>query len=532
MASKNRSTLARATITIAFFSLLSKIVGLLRLNILTSEFSAGDTLDIFYAAFRAPDFLFNLLILGTFSVAFIPVFCEYLVKDRRQANELASNILNITLLVMGGLAVLLIVLAPVFVSLIVPGFSPEKQIDVTMLTRIMALSVLLFSLSSVFSSILNSHKRFTVVAAVPVVYNLAIIFGALVLYPVFGIAGLAWGVVLGAFLHLVLQIPSAISAGFRWRPVLNFSSSGVKKIAKLYIPRIFGMDVSQISLLVSTIIGSSLAAGSITFYSLAYDLQALPLGVIAVSFAVVAFPTLSEAFAKNDQQAFREVFNINLSQILYLIIPLSALMLVLRAQIVRLVLGRGQFGWEETISTISVFGFFVISLFAQSLIPLFARAFYAMHNTVVPVTASFITAAVNIVLALILIKVYGFGVSGLAIAFSASVFVNLMILFATLEVKFGNLVDIQLVYKMLKITAATVVMGSVVYGSLFIVAPAVDTHTVLGLLIQTIIAAVLGGFVYLGAGMLLNISESRHMITTGRQWLKKIVTAFSRLPGL
>lgn len=524
--------LTRATIIIAFFSLLSKLTGLLRMNVLTSKFEAHDTLDIFFAAFRVPDFLFNLLILGTLSAAFIPVFSEYLLKNKEQAWRLASSILNLTFIIIGTLALIMVIFAPIFISLVVPGFDDAKQTSTVILTRIMSLSVLFFSLSSVFSSILNSHKKFTLVAAVPVVYNLAIIFGAIFLYPIFGINALAYGVVLGAFLHMALQIPRAFSLGFRVRPVLELNTPGLKKVAKLFIPRIFGMDSSQISLLISTIIGSGLASGSVTFYSLAYDLQSLPLGVVAVSFAIVAFPLLSESFAKKNKNDFRLIFNSALSQILYFIIPLSALMLVLRAQIVRLVLGRGQFGWEETVMTISVFGFFVVSLFAQSLIPLFARAFYAMHNTVIPVVTSFVTAIVNITLAVIFTKVYDLGVTGLAMAFSLAVIVNLMILFTFLEIKFGNLVDIGLIYKILTILVSTVIAGSVAYGSLFVSVTFLDTHTVIGLFIQAVIATVLFGAVYLGAGSILGIAESRHIVTTSKSWLNKIRSAFARIPGL
>jgi putative peptidoglycan lipid II flippase len=531
--SKPIQTLAHATLIIAFFSLLSKIVGLVRLNVLTAEFHAGQTLDVFYAAFRVPDFIFNLLILGTLSAAFVPVFCDYLVKSKEQAWEIASTIFNLTLVVMGLLSVALIVFAPIFVSLVVPGFSPDKQVDVVLLTRIMALSPLLFSLSSIFSSVLNSFKKFTVVALVPIVYNLSIIFGALVLYPRMGLSGLGWGVVMGAALHMIIQLPSAMVAGFRWRIASwNINLPGVRRIITLYIPRIFGMDASQISLLISTIVGSGLAAGTVTYYNLAYDLQTLPLSIIAVSFAVVAFPLLSDSFARADRQTFKEVFNINLSQILYLMIPISALMLILRAQLVRLAFGRGEFGWEATVLTLSTFGFFTVSLFAQSLLPLFSRAFYAMHNTVIPVGIGLVSAGANIALAIALTRYYGLGVEGLAIAFSASVILNLLLLFIFLEIKFGNLVDFDLVYKILKITVATIAMGIAAYGTLFGVDPFLDTRTVVGLLLQTASAGIVGAATYFVVGFFLKIPESRHFITAGRNWLSKLRTAFVRFPGV
>jgi len=530
LATKPVNTLTSATIIIALFSLLSKLTGLVRLNILTSRFDAGDVLDIFYAAFRLPDFVYNLLILGTLSAAFIPVFCDYLTRDKTEALKLANTILNIALIVMGFFAAVLFVLAPIFVSLIVPGFTPEKQIEVVKLTRIMSLAPLFFSLSSVLSSVLNSLKKFAVVAMMPVVYNLSIIFGAVILYPAFGKTGLAWGVVLGAALHFVLQLPAAYKTGFTWRPYLKLDLPGVRQTLKLYIPRIFGMDSAQISLLVSTIVGSSLLAGSITYYNLAFDLQSLPLSIVAVSFAIVAFPLLSEAYAKSDRKTFAEIFNINLSQILYLMIPLSLLMLILRAQLVRLVFGRGEFGWEATVVTITTFGFFTVSLFAQGLIPLFTRAFYAMQNTLAPVLIGLSSMLVNIVGAVILTQYYHYGVEGLAIAFSVSVVLNLMLLFVVLEFKFGNLVDFDLVYKIFKITAASVLMGGCSYGMLYLLDRFLDTHTVVGLFLQTLGSASVGAVVYLLLGIALNLAESRHILLSGRNWLKKLSSSFTRYP--
>lgn len=526
---KSKYALSRATITIAFFSLLAKLSGLLRLNILTSNFKAGDTLDLFYAAFRVPDFIYNLLILGTLSVAFIPVFCEYIEKDRVTARKLATSVFNLTLVVMGALSVLLIIFAPIFVSLVVPGFSADKQVDTVLLTRIMALSPLLFSLSSVFSSVLNSFKRFAIVAAAPIIYNLGIMFGALVLYPHMGIAGLGWGVVIGAFLHMSMQIPSAVSLGFSWKPKIDIQLPALRQVARLFVPRVFGMDASQISLLVSTIIGSSLASGSITYYSLAYDIQSLPLGILAVSFAVAAFPTLSSAFAQKDSESFKEVFNITLSQILYVMIPLSSLMLILRAQIVRLILGRGEFGWDATVFTISAFAFFVLSLFGQALIPLLSRTFYAAQNTVIPVVASLVAGAVNIVGAFVLAPKYG--VQGLAIAFSLAALTNLIVLFVSLEWKFGNLVSSDLVLRLEKILISTLVSAVAAYATLYLAAEVVDTRTFLGLAAQGLLSGLIGISAYLLAGYILRVPETRHLIVTSRLFLNKMRSAFSRMPG-
>ena len=518
--------MTRATLIIALFSMLSRLVGLLRDRIFASHFGAGETLDVYYAAFRVPDFLFNLLILGTLSAAFIPIFTSYRVKNEETAWRIANTIFNLTFFAMGVLSIFLVGLAPLVVKIIVPGFSAEKMEATVAVTRIMLLSPFFFSLSSVFSSILNSYKRFAVVAALPVVYNLSIIAGAIFLYPRFGLAGLAWGVVIGAFLHMLLQIPSLLRTGYRWRPVLELQQSGVKKIAKLFLPRILTMDFSP---LIASAVGSTLSVGSIAVYNLANNLQSVPLGVIAVSFATVAFPVLSEAAAKQDSGKFRTVFNETLAQILYLMIPLSALMLVLRAQIVRLILGAGLFTWEDTIWTISTLAFFAISLFAQGLIPLLARAFYSLHNTVAPVVTGLVSAVVNIFAALYFTSHFGLGVSGLALAFSVASVLNFLMLFIWLEISFGNLISAKLILNVEKIIVSTLGMGIVAYATLYAVAPIVDTRTVAGLTLQTLSALVIGGVTYWFLSFIFGLPEGRHVFATAKLWLIKFRNAFVRI---
>ncbi|MCL5435838.1 MAG: murein biosynthesis integral membrane protein MurJ [Patescibacteria group bacterium] len=522
-------SITRATLIIAFFSLLSRVLGLFRDRIFAASFGAGQTLDVYYAAFRIPDFLFNLLILGTLSAAFIPVFTSYRVKDEPTAWRIANSIFNLTLLVMGALSLVLVAAAPLVTRLIVPGFSGDALNATIKLTRIMLLSPFFFSLSSVFSSILNSYKRFALVAALPVVYNLSIIFGVLFLYPTLGLPGLAWGVVLGAFLHMLLQLPSLFSTGFRWRPILELQLSGVKRIAKLFLPRVLTMDFSP---LIASAVGSLLPAGSIAVYNLANNLQSVPLGVFAVSFATAAFPVLSEAAAKQEHITFKKVFNETLAQILYLMIPLSALMLVLRAQIVRLILGAGRFSWEDTVWTISALGFFVLSLFAQGLIPLLTRAFYSLHNTTVPVITGFLSAVVNIWAAVYFTSTLHLNVAGLALAFSVASLVNFLLLFVWLEIKFGNLISAGLILNIEKIVVGTLSMGVVAYATLYAVAPFLNTRTGVGLGLQTLAALVAGGLTYWLVGFALNLTESRHILAASKSWLVKIRNAFVRSPEL
>src|SRR3989338_605545 len=257
------ASIIRPTIIIALLAILAKLTGLVKFVVLSNRFGAGRETDIFFAAFRAPDFIFNLLIAGTLSVAFIPVFVQYLARDRQQAFVLASSIFNLTIIVMGATALVGVIFAGPLVSLIAPGFDELAKSETVAPTRVLMLSPLLFSLSSILTSILHSFQRFYLAAAGPIFYNLLIIFGLFFLYPIYGFAGVVWAVVAGALLHFALQLPTAMRLGFR--PLRHFAlgHSGVRQIGKLFVPRILGVDLGQVSLILSSILGSSLAVGSI-----------------------------------------------------------------------------------------------------------------------------------------------------------------------------------------------------------------------------------------------------------------------------
>lgn len=515
-------TSLQATIFIAAFSIFSKILGAVRQAVLAHKFGAGIEVDIYVAAFRVPDLIFNLFILGTLSVAFIPVFVEYLNKNRQEALKIASSIFNITLLLMSVLAILGAVLARGIVHLIVPGFSAEAMGQTITLTRILMLSPLLFSLSSVLTSMLQGSRRFIFPAIVPLFYNLSIIAGILFFYPRIGLPGLAWGAVLGAFLHLVLQLPSSLHLGLK--PFANWSwgHPGVKKIAKLFLPRIIGLDLGQISLLIASVIGSSLGAGSLAVFYFGYDLQTVPLGIFAISFAIVALPTMSDFVARKDLDGFKKFFAKNTVQILFLIVPISVLLLLLRAQVVRLIYGAGQgtaFTFEDTRLVAHALGFFVLSLFAQSLIPLLARSFYALQNTVIPVISGLIATIVNIILAIVLAR--GGSADILPLAFSIASILNMLILFIILRKRVGDLEDDYLAERILKIGIASIIMGVATYLSLYAVAPFVDMQTYRGVLVQTILASIVAVASYLIVGLIIHLPETRDLLTVLKSWFSK-----------
>jgi len=519
-------TVLSAAFILAVTALISRILGLFRDRLLAGKFGAGNELDIYFAAFRLPDLIYSILIMGAVSSAFIPVFAQYFKKDEKQAWRLTGGLFNWVLLILMGLSLIFIFFAPWIVSLIAPGFSGQKKEMTIILTRIMFLSPLLLGMSSILSGVLQYFHRFFIYSLAPIMYNLGIIFGIVFLAPRMGLVGLAWGVVLGAFLHFLIQLPSALYSGFKLNINLKFHE-GIRKIIKLTIPRTIGLAGFQINYVVITAIASSLAVGSIAIFNLANNLQYVPIGIIGISFAMAVFPRLADSSAEQNKEKFSRDFCSVFGQILYLVLPITVLFFILRAQIIRLILGTGQFGWVDTRLTAAALGIFSISVFAQSLIPLVSRAFYSFHDTKTPVSISLISIGLNIGLSFGLVwalnnvnifsrffsnvfKLGGidhFSVLGLPLAFSLANIFNFFVLmkFFNQRIKNWNLkLILDSVYK---IIASCILMTAVIYISLRITNLFVDNRTFVGLFIQTAVSAGIGIMIYFLASLFLKIPE-------------------------
>lgn len=510
---------------IGFFSVVSRVIGLFRDRLLSGTFSAGDLSDAYFAAFRIPDFLFNIFVLGTLSSAFIPVFVSLRKRDseRKQENDaaraeswrVANSILTILLAIIAVACLVFFLFTDPLVAIIAPGYSEEKRNVIAELSRIMMLGVFFFTASNILAGVLNSFRRFVAYSLAPVVYNVGIIVGILWLYPAFGNAGLAWGVVLGSFLHLAVQLPSAWRVGFRYHPTFEWASEGVRRIIRLMVPRTIGLGVAQINLVAMTIIASRLDSGDLSVFTLANNLQHFPISVFGISLAVAAFPVFSQAISENNRESFVNHFSKTFREILFFVIPMSIMIVLLRAQIVRLIYGTEQFDWNDTYRTAQVLGIFSVSLFAQSLTPLLARSFYAHEDTKTPLYIGVCAVLVNILLAIPLAAVYG--VFGLAGAFSVSSIVNMILLLAALRARLGNLEDTQLFESVLRIFAASAALGVAVQSMKYVVAPLVDMHTGFGVLLQTSASAMFGILVYLILAVTLHFREVAFL----REWVVK-----------
>ena len=525
-------TIFSAAFILAVAALASRILGLIRDRLLAGQFGAGDELDIYYTAFRLPDLVFSILIMGAISSAFIPVFAQYFRKNKKEAWRLVSGVLNLASLSLIVVAGILVVFAPFIISLIAPGFSGDKRVMTILLTRVMFLSPIILGISSILSGVLQYFHRFLIYSLAPILYNVGIIIGILVFVPALGLIGLAWGVVLGAFLHMLIQLPSTIYSGFSWRPVLDIYNKGVHRIIKLMIPRAIGLAGFQINFLVITAIASTLASGSIAIFNLSNNLQYVPIGIFGIAFATAVFPNLAKSFVWKRKKSFSKDFSSTFSQILFLIVPLSVLFFILLAQIVRAILGTGEFGWNDTRLTAAALGLFSLSIFAQSLIPLISRAFYAFQNTRIPVLISLISIILNICFSFFfvwslgssnifsslfsgILKLEGIkeiAILGLPLAFSLANIINFIVLLKLFARKINWWHPQDILKSFSKIILATLLMGVVAYSLLYALDLFLDTRTFIGIFLQGVLAAIVGIMVYCLVMILLRSKEILSLI--------------------
>lgn len=511
-------------------ALASRFLGLFRDGLLAGYFGAGIETDVYFAAFRIPDFIYNFLIIGGLSVAFLPLFSEYYSKNKEEAWRITSNLLNVFSVLLIASCSILFIFTPWLMKLIAPGFSVQELALASALTRLMFLSPILFGMSNLFSSILHYFNRFLVYSIAPILYNLGIIFGIMFLSPRFGIFGVGIGVVIGAFLHLAIQIPSAISCGFKYKAIFDFKHYSLKEVFRLMVPRSIAVGAQQINLIIITAIASTLFAGGIAIFNFSNNLYYIPVGIFGVSFAIASFPKLSKLWASGRKNEFLDNFSLSFRQITFLVIPSSVLIFLLRTQLVRIVLGSlgpGKFSWEDTILTSMCLGIFSFGIFASALIPFICRAFFSLKDTKTPTLIAVAGIILNIFLSFYLtagLKSSGFlydfvirnfefynieniSIIGLPLAFSIAVIFQFILLFVFLYKKIGDFRIKEIFYSLERIIVSAIFMLVLAYLTLIFVGSLVDLKTFSGVFIQGVSAGLVGILTYLSFSFILKSSE-------------------------
>lgn len=518
-----------ASLILAGSYLFSAVLGVLRDRLLAGKFGFGNELDVYYSAFTIPDFIALILVFGAISAAIIPIFSSYLVNSKEDAWEYISNLLNIFLTFLIIVCAALIIFAPLLINLIVPGFSENKKEMTTLLMRIMFLSPIILGISSIMSSILQTFHRFLVTAMAPIMYNLGIIIGILFFVPRFGLPGLAFGVVFGGILHLLIQVPAFLHSGFKYKLIFNLRHPGVLKTFKLMIPRSFGLGAGQFNNIIITAIASTLASGSVAVHNLANNLSSILVNAVAVSLSTAVFPTMSLAFLRENKKDFENKFSGAFLQIMFLSIPVSVSIFLLRAQIARVVWGWGKVGWTDTRLAAACLGIFSLGLFAQGLIFLLSKTFYAVYNTKIPAMISVITVVFNIAMSLLFTWLLNFtnifsvflhevlklqnipniGVVGLALSFTITAIAEASLLLFFIHKKLHIFKIKKTLFSFYKILLASFIMAVVVLitKQVLVAYKIVNLQTFLGVFIQLALSGLVGIACYVGMSFVLKSPE-------------------------
>jgi putative peptidoglycan lipid II flippase len=398
--------LHQAAYLLGTFAIMSQVLGLIRDRLLAHHFGASISLDIYYAAFRIPDLIFVSIASIVSVFVLVPFLVDKIDKNKNEAIRFINNIFSFFFILIILVSTVAYIFTPFLTRNLFPGFDTESVQSLVNLTRIMLLSPIFLGLSNLFSSVTQVYKKFIIYSTSPLLYNLGIILGILFLYPKFGLIGLSLGVVSGALLHLLIQIPIIIQTGFFPTFRLEFNFREILDVVKISLPRTITLSLSNVTILILISLASVLGEGSIAIFNFSFNLQSVPLSIIGVSYSVAAFPTLARFFSVGDRKNFADHMISSARHIIFWSIPAIFLFVVLRAQIVRVILGSGEFGWEDTRLTAAALALFAISILAQALVMLFVRGYYAAGQTRRPLIINAISSIFIIVLAFFSINLF------------------------------------------------------------------------------------------------------------------------------
>ncbi len=514
------SGLHQAAFLIGFSAFLSQLLALIRDRLLAGTFGASQTLDIYYSAFRIPDLVYVTIA----SFVAVTVLVPFIIKiEAESGRESVSRLINKTFtlfcLLMIVVSFCLFWLMPFLVKLIAPGFSEESLGLLCDMSRILLLSPFLLGISNLFGSVTQAFQKFYAYTLSPLLYNIGIIIGILIFYPSFGIHGLAWGVVLGACLHLLIQVPALLQANIL--PAFSYQiwDKEIKQIVFTSLPRTLTLASHQITLVVLVAMATLFTEGSVAIFNFAFNLQSVPLAIIGISYSVAAFPSLVKSLTAGDNEKFLNQVLSALRHMIFWSLPIIAMFIILRAQIVRVILGAGEFDWTETRLTAAALALFVISIVAQNLVQLFVRCYYAKGETSKPLVINILSSVLIIGLAFVLVDFYenslSFrlvfeallrvqGLSGtvvlmLPLAFSIGLVTNVLIYWFLFQKDFGKF-NHAVLTTLIQSSLSALLAGFVTQRALVALALVFDLNTFWGIFSQGFLAGIIGiiaGFVLL-----------------------------------
>lgn len=507
MAKVKTGGVARAAGTIMIAMALSRLFGYIRDIVIYYKFGQDFRTDAYNAAFSIPDFLYYLLVGGALSSAFIPVFSGYLATNKEEDGwQVASTIFNIVMVLMVIGITLGLIFTPQLVKVLVPGFTDEAFNLTVLLTRVMFAQSFFMALNGISQGILHSYKHFFAPALGSVLYNLGIIVVGILLVDRLGILGFSIGVVMGAVLNFLVQVPALVKIGLRYKPVINLRHPGVKKIFILMVPVFIGLSVTHFNLFVNQFLASSLSQGIISALRAAQRIMQLPIGVFAIAVALAVFPTLTGHAVRKEEKEFKATMSLGVRTVIFITLPAAVGIIALRVPIVRAMFQQGEFTPLNTEATAYALFFYSLGLIGYSAQQVLNRAFYALEDTKTPVTVGIITILINIVLNFILIKPLGHG--GLALAYSIAGLVNMVLLLFYLRNKIGHIDGREMLTSFSKTLLASLIMGLVVYITANLFETNFDIQNKLVQITQVLLGVGVGAVVYTIIVSLMKMEEA------------------------
>ena len=509
-----------AALLLGGFAFLSQILGLIRDRTLASIVGAGPILDTYYAAFRIPDFIY----ISIASLASVTVLLPFLIEkmkgdDNNKARLFLNNIFSAYMLFMMVVSILVAILMPYIAKYIAPGFSESQLSSLVTTSRIMLLSPIFIGLSNLIGSVTQLFRNFFIFSLSPIFYNLGILFGIICFYPIFGVYGLAYGVILGAIMHLLIQVPVVIRYGLF--PTLTFKINWreIFSVTKLSIPRTLALSCNSLAFIFLIALASTLKEGSISLFTFSFNLQSVPVGIIGISYSVAAFPILVKSFSIKDMENFIGNIIGAARQIIFWSLPVIALMIVLRAQIVRVILGVNTFSWADTRLTAAAIALFVVSLVSQGLVLLFVRGYYAASKTKKPLIVNTISSLMIIIFAYLILFVFkqypntlnilegilrvkdvpGTIMLALPIAYALGSLLNFFLIWVLFKKDFLKKGEPMLERTFFESSLGAITVGLFAYISLNFFSNIFNLDTFLGIFFQGLLSGIIG----IGAGVLV-----------------------------
>jgi putative peptidoglycan lipid II flippase len=543
---KESGSVNQAALLLGILALVADILALFRDRSIAAFVGPSPSLDAYYAAFRVPDLIF-VCVASLASITVLIPFISAKMREGKVTKEAEKFLGDVFTIFFGGMvlvAVILFFLMPHLIFFIAPGFTPAFQAKAVLLSQIMLLSPILLGLSNLFGTITQLFQRFFVFSLSPIFYNLGIIFGAIVLYPIFGIYGLAFGVILGAFIHFLIQALASHACGFTPKFSFSVDFKNIYKVIMTSLPRTMGLAFNNVAEICMTSFASFLAAGSISNFNFSFNLQSVPVGIIGISYAVAAFPTMARAISEGKHDKFKEHLKSASRAIVFWSIPATFLFIMLRAQVVRVILGSGSFSWDDTRLVAACLAIFSLSIMAQGMIALVSRAYYARGETKTPLILNFICSALIIVFAFLFMKIFenmplfryfiesllkvndipGTEVLMLPLAYSAGTILNFLLHWIFVKIDFlPN--ESFITRTFFQSLGASFFLGLTAYISLNILSPIFGTTTFMGVFLQGFISGILGIIVCIFVLYLLGSEELKDLTETLKTkfWRAKVI---------